>query len=165
MTLERRLRLFVRRAGAYGIDIVLLFAVIVATQGLIWAIGLNPVAADPQPWPMHAWVFAGVTLPVLLYFSLMVSRRGATLGQSALKLRVLTDGEGRPPFGRSLLRAAILLLPWELIHTAMFHQWWWALAAAYVGLAVLIGSVVLQAEGRGLHDRAGGVRVVGAAAQ
>jgi uncharacterized RDD family membrane protein YckC len=161
VTLDRRLRLFIRRAGAYLLDVLVLAAVLLPVQGLIWILGLNPLAGDPRPWPLHLWVFAGVSLPSLLYFAAAVAVWGRTLGQRLLRLRVLrADGEGRPGFGPALLRAAVLLAPWELIHAAIFHRWGWGFLLAWAGWALLIGSVVRQVEGRGLHDLAGGARVV-----
>ena len=161
MTLKRRLRLFIRRSGGYLLDVALLALVLLGAQALILKLGLNPLGADPQPGPLHRWVFATVTLPALLYFALMSSARGATLGQRVLHLGVVDAAGGeRLPFARALIRAAVLLGPWELIHTAIFHGWGWAYLAAYAALGVLVFSIVLQQEGRGLHDLASGGRVI-----
>lgn len=160
MTIERRLRHLIRRIGAYFLDVVLLFPLIAASQALLFVLGLNPIAADPTPWRLHPWVVATVTIPVLLYFALTTSRFGATLGQRLLKLQVTrTTSDERIAPVPSLLRAAVMLTPWELIHTAIFHRWWWALALAYVWLGALVLSAAIDREGRGAHDRLAGAKV------
>ena len=161
MTLERRFRLLIRRSGAYLLDAVLLAAVLLPIQGLLLWADVNPMERSLRGWPLHGWAFATITGPSWLYFGLLPAFRGATVGHGLLKLHVEGQAGGaRPSVGGALLRAAVLLGPYELIHFAVFHGWGWALAAAYAGWALLILSVVRQGEGRGLHDLVGGARVV-----
>jgi len=61
--------------------------------------------------------FFSLTLPVILYFTLLESSvRGATLGKQLFKLRVVsTKGPGIAT-GNLLIRTLVKLAPWELSH-------------------------------------------------
>jgi uncharacterized RDD family membrane protein YckC len=134
---------------------------VAAGQALLRGLG-DPIGSDLSPWTRHAWTSATVTAPVLLYFALTVTTLGGAPGQRLLKLSVsrAAEPDRRLPFGRSLLRAAVLLAPLELILTAVLHDRGLGLLGAYVLLALLVFSIVLQREGRGLHDLVSGARVV-----
>ena len=161
MKLEWRLGQFLARAQAYVIDVLLTAAIVLPTQGLMFWTRLNPVVADLTAAKVHLWVLATVTLPVLVYFVLTTHLFGATLGKSILKLQTTAaDGEGRLPLPRIVLRYLIVLAPFELNHVAMAYEAWPAFIGVYVAALVLGGSVLLQPEGRGLHDLAVGSRVV-----
>ena len=89
---------------------------------------VNPIVAllrtgqQPTPTEFHLWVFVTASIPFLLYFTLILrSSRQATLGMRLLKLKVEDAGGGRIGFGQSLLRSAVMLMPFELNHAVMFH--------------------------------------------
>ena len=161
MKLEWRLSQFLARASAYVIDVLLTAAIVLPTQGVLFWTRLNPVVDDPTATKVHLWVMATVTVPVLLYFVATTRLFGATLGKSILKLQTTAaDGESPLPLPRIVLRYMIVLAPFELNHIAMASEAWPAFIGVYVAGLVLGGSVLLQPEGRGLHDLAVGSRVV-----
>ncbi|MGQ0537105.1 MAG: RDD family protein [Methanobacteriota archaeon] len=111
---------FWRRAGAYVVDIVILFAAIGAVQGALfapfWIFGATAPFWDPvdvfgePPWAAM-WPFA---IPFwfgfgflavageLLYFSFLELRWGQTLGKKVLRIRVLRL-DGKPLTWREVL--------------------------------------------------------------
>jgi len=121
-----------RRLAAFGVD----YGFIVVYLGFITLIGVlgRMVGALPTDITTPAGrvaaqlvVFAALTVPVTVWFAgWEASPRGATPGKRLLGLRVLTTGDGRVPFPRSLLRTALkLTLPWELAHTAVWNLLAW----------------------------------------
>ena len=70
----------------------------------------------------HLIAFFTLTLPALLYFSATESSsKKASFGKRVFGLQVLTI-EGRPvSFKRAFSRAIILLLPWEIAHSAIWY--------------------------------------------
>jgi len=156
-----RLRLFLARVSAYALDVLVTAAVVLVSQLVIWKLGFNPVVGDPTAARLHLWVALTVDVPVLAYFVSTTRAFGATFGTWVLKLQVTrTDDESRPPLLRVVLRYLIVLAPFEVNHTAMFHGWWWAFIAVYVLVGLLLASMLLQKEGRGVHDLAAGTRVI-----
>jgi uncharacterized RDD family membrane protein YckC len=94
---------------------------------------------------------------------------GATPGKWLVPLRIRTAGGGRPAWYQLLVRAAVLLLPWLLIHAGSV---WLAnrgspppgvvlagllLAFSYPVLPAAV--VALRPDRRGLHDLAAGTHV------
>jgi len=119
---------FFRRASAYVIDSVILFAGVLMTQGLIYSAGLNPTASriangeTVTGWQLHLWVFLSVSTPFWLYFALLQSSAWqATVGQRLLGLQVADLTGNRLSFGRALLRAIVMLIPFEVNHAVLFH--------------------------------------------
>jgi len=131
--------LFWRRAGAYAIDVLLLFIALGALHGLLTLLlapdGPNGTGGDDAglqdrdgwitalPWGYHdpalpVWVqaiIAGASaLLVLGYFTWLESREGRSLGKRALGLRVVrVDGNPmtvRAAFLRNLVKLSPLLL-------------------------------------------------------
>ena len=102
------------RVSAYVIDIALLFAVLAPTGWLIQrAFGWVPSTAS------SVWFAAllNFSIPSWLYFTLGdASEPGATFGKRFLKLRVSRLNGDRVKAGSAMLRTAVKLLPWELVH-------------------------------------------------
>jgi uncharacterized RDD family membrane protein YckC len=156
-----RLRLLLARVSAYLLDVLITGGIVLASQGAIWRAGLNPVAADPSPALLHAWIAATISAPVFLYFVATTWLHGATYGQKVVNLRVEpAAGEGRLSLPRVIARYAVVLAPFELNHAAMIHQAWWAFGAVYLLVFLLLGSAMAHPEGRALHDLIAGSRVV-----
>lgn len=107
-----------RRVVAYLFDVVALLVVLGPTGWLAQrAIGWSPST------PRETWVtlLLNFSLPTWLCFTAFdASRGGATLGKRLLRLRVVTSGGERLSFARALGRTALKLLPWELVHVAVF---------------------------------------------
>lgn len=106
-----------KRVAAYLIDIVLLFAVLGPLGQLVqWSMGISP-RTGPEIWLSIIWNFS---VPSWLYFIVSdTSSGGATIGKRLLGIKVSAD-TGRMGFARSLLRTAVKLSPWELVHVSMF---------------------------------------------
>ena len=70
-----------------------------------------------------AWatILINFSMPAWLYFVFCDrSERGATIRKRLLKLRVVSSNTGGIRIGQALLRTAVKLLPWELVHIAAF---------------------------------------------
>ena len=161
----------VRRLLGYGIDICLLFLFVAGTQALLFLTSVHPygdaLSRGPQPpsTRLHLWVMASTTLPFAAYFTIAaVTQRGATLGQRMLGLRVAGKSGGRPGIKQAMIRALVLLVPFEVNHAVMFHLGPWTGAAealffAGIGLVWLLILLYLlvplvRADRRSLHDLA-----------
>ena len=112
-----------RRVVAYAIDVVLAFAGVVALQAVL--LPINPLfggVTSPSGVLLHAWVTLTVTVLIVLFFGWRwASPSGATPGMRLLRLRVRTASGGRVPMPRALLRALVLLVPFEVNHAVLFH--------------------------------------------
>ncbi len=110
--------LVTRRAGAYVLDIVLLFALLGPAGWLTqWALGFTP-STGQQIW---ATLLLNFSFPTWVYFTVSdSSAAGATLGKRCLGLRVSRHDNGRLGAMQALGRTAVKLLPWELVHLAAF---------------------------------------------
>ena len=90
-----------------------------------------------------------IVVMVVAYQTLLVSRRGATIGKAALGLRVVRVDDGTiPAWDRSLIRA---LVPQG------------AGAVPVIGLALVTavyGAALFDQRRRGIHDLAAGTRVI-----
>lgn len=162
-----------RRLGAYVTDCLILFAGILVSQGLILAVGLNPLATHPdgtEPGAsLQAWVFVTVTIPCVLYFAAFhAGSRGATPGKRWLGLRVVGTAGGQPGIVRALARSAITLLPFEWNHlvVALFVAdssaplAWAGLALTYAAVFAYLACVLLDPQGRSPADRLASTRVI-----
>ena len=145
--------LFIRRVGAYCIDIVLLFAILAPLGAAVQSVLRIQPHTPPDVWLATVWNFS---LPVWLYFILCDrSAYGATIGKRILGIRVSDVHGARLGLGRAVGRTAIKLIPWEIIHLTLFGmatdftQWGTAqtigmtlanvLALLYLALAVRTG--------------------------
>lgn len=161
-----------RRLGAYAIDVVLTFAGVVALQAVL--LPINPLlggVASPSGVLLHGWVTLTVTLLLVLFFGWRwSSASGATPGMRLLRLRVRSASGGGPVTpGRALLRALVLLIPFELNHAVLFHPqpiWDDASPGFRMGFVVVYALLVLYlavtlrtARRQGPHDLAAGTIV------
>lgn len=111
------IRLGFRRVAAFMLD----WCLIALWGGLLFALsmlvskGLLP--APTGPWTGQLIGLLSMTLPVVLYFSLMESSAlEGSLGKRALGLRVITEGGGRVSPASALLRNVVKFAPWECGH-------------------------------------------------
>lgn len=159
-------RLIVRRAVAYLLDIVLLFAVLAPLTFVVRSlVGVRP-ATGLEIWLVTVTSFS---IPVWLYFALCdASRTGATFAKRELGVMVRpTVGSGRVSLPRAFARTAVKLAPWELAHVVGFAL------ADVVGVAVQtaglvvanvlalvwFGSALATRGERSVHDVVAGTRV------
>jgi uncharacterized RDD family membrane protein YckC len=111
--------LVIKRLAAYVLDIMLLFAVLAPLGFLLqWLTGGSLPQTGSEIWRTLLWNFS---IPAWLYFVLSDrSRMGATLGKRLLKLKVVNNQNQRLSTGQAVLRTAVKLLPWELVHISAF---------------------------------------------
>lgn len=165
-----------RRLIGYAADCLFLFVGLLAFQALLYPV--NPIVQAVRDGRivaaslLHLWVFTTATVPFLLYFASMVSsRRQSTLGMRMLGMRVETVAGSRVGFPRGLLRSAVLLVPFEVNHTLMFHfaapsgtepssTFWIGLALVWVFIGMFLVSVLVSPRRQSVHDRVAGTVVV-----
>ncbi len=158
------LRLILRRLIAMVIDVALLFLVLwPAGLGVLLASGLRP-QTGPQ---VYAVLLVNFSLPVWAYFMLSdASGSGRTVGKWLMGIRVSAIG-----WSSALVRTAVKLAAWELIHLGFFGlaqqpgepglAGWISAGAAYALLLCSLGIVVWTGGSRSLHDLAAGSTVEG----
>jgi len=156
-----------RRLVAYSLDCGLLLLGLLVLQAILFVV--NPIVAlmrtsqQPTPTQFHLWVFATASIPFLLYFALILrSSRQATLGMRLLKLKVADAAGGRIGFGQSLLRSAVMLMPFELNHAVMFHllprdappppSYFIGLVLFLALIAAYIATILLTRRRQSVHD-------------
>ena len=106
-----------RRCVAFALDwcVILLWGGVLFLTVYLWNEGMPERFSGP--WVSQGVAFLMMTLPVILYFSLLESRSfGATLGKRAMRLRVGTRQGTSLAFRDSLQRSLIKFTPWELGH-------------------------------------------------
>ncbi|HJP72005.1 MAG TPA: RDD family protein, partial [Candidatus Limnocylindria bacterium] len=104
--------------GAYLVDICVLAAVLLPVAFLSGtALGTEGLSGPD----IYLRALALVSLPSWAYFILTDRLAdGRSVGKRVLGLRS-TDGRGNPPsWGQAIVRTAVKLLPWELVHLAFF---------------------------------------------
>lgn len=110
--------IIVRRAAAYATDVAIAYGIFLAIQT-----GISPLRNRLDPnWMASPSLFEGyilltISLPVWCYFAFSESSSWrATIGKRLLGLRVTDVAGKRIGIGRSVLRTAVKLLPWDLAH-------------------------------------------------
>jgi uncharacterized RDD family membrane protein YckC len=151
-------------------------AVIVGGIGVLTVAGalVRPLLGEPaQPPSLPATdllVLAATVLPAGVYLAAgEAGSHQAAWGKRRAALQVVTSDGGRPGVGRIALRTAVKLLPWQLAHLAVARLilqaddpvvTWGSNALAYLIPAVSVTMALRDPEGRALHDRVAGTRVV-----
>jgi uncharacterized RDD family membrane protein YckC len=165
-----------RRIGAFCIDYmacgsyagVLFGIVLLANNGRV-------PQREFQPVEGQSIGLLSLTIPVILYFAICESSRWqGTIGKRLLGLRVQDMASNRLSFRKTLLRAFLKFLPWELGHTFV-HQlvsgttrseasqvplWAWSLLAVSILLDAWYLISLWVGSGRTAYDRATGAQVV-----
>lgn len=92
--------------------------------------------------------------------------RGATPGKRWAGLHVVGADGGGLDRRTAVLRSAVRFLPWQLAHTAVFHlvdgsgSPAWFVVSGLAQATVLVSWGLVARDGRALHDRVVGARVV-----
>ena len=160
---------FLKRALAYWIDCIIAFGAVMLI--LQWAI-LSPLRGAmgiTDEWLMSSlnmqlYVVMTISIPVWAYFTLLDSRASkGTPGKRILKLSVRGAGNKPISMGRSLLRTAAKLAPWEIAHFGIiwpepiyFQEEPGIPIMAIIGLILLglyVVSVLVDRENRTIYDR------------
>lgn len=157
---------FLRRAGAYVIDYVVIAVYALALAGVTLAVA--------QPYPDlskaagYGLALATLTGPVVIVFTALESMFGASPGKALTGLRV-TRGGAKPPFSKALARNGLKFLPWELAHIGIWLTPGQPFldppgAVSLLLMNAAIAAVLVQAGliaifRAGVHDWATGLRV------
>jgi uncharacterized RDD family membrane protein YckC len=138
----KSLRLTLRRLAAYGIDVLVLAAVL-----LPLAFGIAALFGTEDMTGPDVWVRQLVTISAPVWAYLILTDRlgrGRSIGKRALGLATRSLDGSVPGWGAAIARTALKLLPWELVHIAFF-----AMSASFarvepIQLVVASGSYVLM---------------------
>jgi uncharacterized RDD family membrane protein YckC len=163
--------LALRRLAAYWLDFVVLAAVLVGLQLVLYKIGSGfPFDALETGAAIELWVLATMSLPVWSYFILGERRWGRTIGKRWLRLSVIGSRGGAPTLKQAFLRTLVRLVPWEMTHFIVLvpDPWWQAEQPGNMpwillpnGLIVLYAAMLFITKGtRGVHDLLAGTRVI-----
>lgn len=171
-------RLGLRRAWAFALDYLVIAAYGLALAGLSFllkdtALARGVVSFATTPATRQLLGFLVLTLPVILYFAFCESSTGrATWGKRVAGLEVVGLFEPRLSRPRTLVRALVKFLPWELAHGCLWRIEGWpmeprqptptilaGLALSWLLVIVWIVSIFV-ARGRTPYDRAAGSRVL-----
>ncbi|MEM1057035.1 MAG: RDD family protein [Bacteroidota bacterium] len=160
---------FLRRIGAYLLDIVVLFSVLAPLGGGVqWILGVEP---GSTPQSIYLALMLNFSVPVWAYFTILdASARGATLGKRVFRLRTTTRGGAPVGLARAFGRTAVKMVPWELTHVSAFllppamgefpPASWGGIGVAYV-LSFSYLAVAWRSQGRrSVHDLTVGTHVV-----
>lgn len=110
--------LFIRRISAYLLDIIVLFVILAPLgQAILGLVGTIP-RSGPAIAQTILWNFS---VPAWLYFIFGDrSVAGATLGKRLCAVQVRTISDTRLSWRQAIIRTAVKLLPWEIVHVAAF---------------------------------------------
>ncbi len=165
-----------RRVFSYVAEVFLLFTGLLALQGMLFALRLNPLAqgvlsgAGFSRGEYHLWLLGTVDLPLILYYTgTLGSPARATIVMRWLGLRLEAASGGSLGYARALLRTVVMLIPFEVNH--FFVVWAnspegipdrLALQYALVGALILayVGTAALSPRRQSIHDRVAGTVVV-----
>ena len=112
------LRLTALRLAAYVLDVVALAAVLLPLSFVIGSVVGTDLSSGPEVWLRSLLT---ISVPAWLYF-ILTDHLGAgrSLGKRALGLQTRTLDGGTPDLRAAVLRTALKLAPWELVHLAFF---------------------------------------------
>jgi uncharacterized RDD family membrane protein YckC len=165
-----------RRLSAYLLDwlvfLVYVALLLAAARLLLPAFGIDLFRWRPNPVSGQLLGLSTLTIPVLLYFAgFEASRWQATPGKRLMHLRVAANGS-RASLPRTLARAGIKLLPWEISHTILWRIPGWLEGRGQPSTLQLLGfgcvgavclfyvASLFVGSGRTAYDRLTGTRVV-----
>ncbi len=157
-------KLVLRRAGAYVVDIVILFAVMFPLGWAVVLLGGFSPSSGVQIWEATLINFS---IPAWTYFCLSDSVWGGqTLGKRMLKVRVIGPSGLPPRIGRALLRTAVKLLPWELAHIGGFALQgypviqWVSIGVSNLLILIYLAALIPTKGRRSIHDWVARTQVV-----
>ncbi len=118
--------------------------------------------------------FITLTIPVILYFTLMESHKGqATLGKLIFKLKVTDEQFGKPNFNRLILRNTLKFTPWEIAHFGVHWSFyfsaqniqppfwtWLALISPQIIIVIFILQICVNKENRSTYEVLSKTRVI-----
>jgi uncharacterized RDD family membrane protein YckC len=134
-----------QRIKAFFLDYLIIAAYIVFLVIISVGLGSGPLRnaframfADPNISEFSAFLL--LVVPVILYFSLLEhSSNLTTWGKRKVGLGVIDRHGARISFLRSLVRAVIKFLPWELTHACLWRIPGWPLASTTPSPIIIAG--------------------------
>lgn len=167
------LKLISKRFLAAVIDNLVIVAYALMLAGITLLV-FHFTGSEPDvtsPFKGQAVGFFTLTLPVLLFFYFMESKKGGTIGKLIMKLRVAQANSNKPK--NVFLRNLLKFLPWEIAH-AGFHWitfyirqdteptiWVWCLLIIpQVIIVIYIISIIIFKGESSLYDKVGGTKIL-----
>jgi uncharacterized RDD family membrane protein YckC len=138
----------IKRLKAFLIDylVILIYIGLLIGSTLLIAKYLSVSLANVDPVSGELIGFVTLTLPVILYFTLMEnSKYAATLGKGKVGLKVVSKDLSKATLGRLLTRNCIKFLPWELAHFFVFRLFDFTRRDIPLPGWVLVGLITSQA--------------------
>ena len=165
------------RASAYLIDVLVIYAyiaVLFAASTAVNSLTSFHEMMEASYLMRHSISFLTLTLPVILYFTLMErSRRQASFGKSLLGMRVESVTGERAPFSTLLTRNAVKFLPWEIAHTHIHLTpnfiftgetstvgWILGVVTPLCAMLLYAGMIIVRDDRRSVYELISGTRTV-----
>jgi len=120
-------KLSIKRLFAYWLDFVILASVLILLQWVLYSITSGfPFDYLDTGIEIELWVLGSMSLPVWLYFIILETYNGQTIGKRLMKLRVSNNLGTKINLKQSISRTFIKLLPWEITHIIVLlpTPWW-----------------------------------------
>ena len=136
------------RLKAFVIDylVILGYIVLLAATTLLLSSALSLNLQSLSLLSAQLLGFSTLTLPVILYFTLMEkSRQQGTIGKKKYHLQVVGNNLTKAGFGQLLLRNCIKFLPWELAHYFIYRLFYYTRQNTDPPGWVLTGLILSQA--------------------
>ncbi len=161
------LRLTIRRVAAYGIDVLVLAAFLLPLAfGIAALLGTEDITG-PGVWVRQLLT---ISAPAWAYFILTDGLGGGrSIGKRALGLATRRLDGASPGWGEAIVRTALKLLPWELVHVAFFAMsesfervepmQLVVASGSYVLMLAYLVAALLNGGGRSVPDLAASTRV------
>lgn len=156
------MRLTLKRLIAYWLDFVILASVLGGGQWLLNNITNGfPFTYLDTGYKIEAWVLLTMSLPVWLYFILLESKKGQTLGKKFLNIKVVNKEGQNIKTTQAIARTLVRLLPWELTHIIILipKPWWTATPEStyliYIPNALILiymGYLFYKRGNKAIHD-------------
>ncbi len=140
-------RLIIERLKAFTID----YAIILIYIGVLTGVTLLTVSLfdlkfeSINPATGQLIGFTTLTLPVILYFTLLEKGKYAgTIGKRKTGLQVVSISSAKVTVGQLLLRNCIKFLPWEFAHFFIYRLFYFSKIDQSVPAWVYIGLIAAQ---------------------
>lgn len=111
------LKLSLRRLIAYWLDFVMLAAILIGLQWLLYTVTSGfPFDLLETGLHIELWVLGTMSLPVWLYFICCERFKMKTIGKRLLSLQAVSADGAQLTLKQAIVRTFVKLLPWEMTH-------------------------------------------------
>jgi uncharacterized RDD family membrane protein YckC len=138
----------IKRLKAFGIDYLIILAYIGLLLGTALLISnIFQIKSDiTNPLRAELIGFATLTLPVIIYFTILESSKHAgSIGKRKFGLRIVTVSSGKASTGQILLRNCIKFLPWELAHFFIYQIFYFDSLNKIIPEGIMGGLIIANA--------------------